>query len=52
METSLMIIKSFFESKATSFIEDREDNYLLEVSAIARRLNGWAAQDPATFKDK
>ena len=30
METSLMIIKSFFESKATSFIEDREDNYLLE----------------------
>ena len=32
METSLMIIKSFFESKATSFIEGREDGYLLEES--------------------
>lgn len=32
METSIMIIKSFFEAKANSFIKDREDNFLLEES--------------------
>jgi|GEM_PF-2956963 hypothetical protein len=32
METSLVIIKSFFESKASSFIKNREDNFLLEES--------------------